>query len=63
MNKDLIKIRELAEKYAVAALDGVNTERTRNYRELNSLKVVRPPVLVFEIPFGEFSDCDELRVF
>lgn len=62
MNKDLIKIRELAEKYAVAALDGVNTERTRNYRELNSLKVVRPPVLVFEIPFGEFSDCDELRL-
>lgn len=62
MNNDLNVLRALAEKYAEAALDGVNAERTHNYREINSLKATRPPVLVFEVPFGEFSDCDELRL-
>lgn len=55
-------IRELAKRYAAAAFDGINASRTRNYRELNSLKIVRPPVLVFEVPYGEFSGCDELRL-
>ena len=61
-NKDSEIIRALADRYAAAALDDANKIRTHNYRELNSKKIVRPPVLVFEVPFGEFSDCDELRL-
>lgn len=62
MKTDEMKIRELAKKYAAIASDGVNAERTARYRRLNNLECVRPPVLVFEIPWGEFNNCTELRL-
>ena len=58
--KDYEILRKLAEEYARIALSDTCAERVKLYRELNSLKQVRPPVLIFEIPWGEFSDCEEL---
>ena len=54
-------IRELCKKYTEIANSPVCEETRERYRELNSLKLVRPPVLVFEVPWGEFNSRDELR--
>ena len=48
-------LRELAERYAVYALDGRSAARKERYRAHNSLETVRPPVLVFEVPWGEYA--------
>ncbi len=55
-------IRELIKYYA----DNLAfAERSRKieerYKDLNDLKIVRPPVLIFEIPWGEIKS-DELKV-
>ncbi|MCR4578501.1 MAG: hypothetical protein K5784_11415 [Clostridiales bacterium] len=60
--KDLKILRELARKYTELALDEYNLAIPERYRDLNSLiGTVRPPVLVFEEPWGEL-DCEELRL-
>lgn len=59
---DFYIIRELAKQYAEVACSEECRQIENKYRDLNSLKLVRPPVLIFEIPWGEFSDCDELTL-
>lgn len=59
--KDLEILRELARQYSEFALDGRSSARKELYRSLNSLKTVRPPVLVFEVPWGEYSGNPELE--
>ncbi len=60
--KDLNILRRLAGEYASLALSDDNLAIPERYRALNSLESgVRPPVLVFEEPWGEF-DCEELRL-
>ncbi|MBQ5972931.1 MAG: hypothetical protein IJL69_01920 [Oscillospiraceae bacterium] len=54
-------LRELAERYAVYALDGRSAARKERYRAHNSLETVRPPVLVFEVPWGEYAGEEALR--
>lgn len=60
--KDLSILRNLAGEYASLALTDENLAIPERYRNLNSLDhTVRPPVLVFEEPWGEFTH-EELRL-
>lgn len=55
-------LRQLAGEYAEYALSDHNLAIPNRYRDLNSLRHdVRPPVLVFEEPWGEFHH-DELKL-
>ncbi|MBR6763106.1 MAG: hypothetical protein IKM13_05075 [Clostridia bacterium] len=58
--KDLEILRELAREYAVYALDGRSAARKESFRAQNALEIHRPPVLVFEVPWGEYDDNPEL---
>lgn len=60
--KDRDILRSLGEVYARAACSAESAERVERFRRLNSLERVRPPVLVFEVPWGEFAECEELRL-
>lgn len=59
MSKDVSILRGLAELYSIYALDGRSEQRKNHYRIHNSLNLTRPPVLVFEVPWGEIKS-DEL---
>lgn len=53
-------IRELIKTYAEKlAFSEKSREREKRYKDLNALNIVRPPVLIFEIPWGEIRS-DEL---
>ncbi|MCL2519052.1 MAG: hypothetical protein FWF15_10865 [Oscillospiraceae bacterium] len=52
-------IKELAKRYAEEALSDRGERILNLYREHNSKKIVRPPVLVFEVPWGEFAPKEE----
>ena len=54
-------IRELANRYAEEALSEREKSILKRYRDHNGRKIVRPPVLVFEMPWGEFSSEEELQ--
>lgn len=58
--KDIEILRALAKEYAVYASDGRSAARKEKYRKHNSLSIVRPPVLVFEQPWGEYEGNPEL---
>ena len=59
---DLYILRQLAGEYAELAMTDFNLATPNRYRDLNSLKSsVRPPVLVFEEPWGEFEH-EELKL-
>ena len=62
MKRDMEILRELAKEYAEFALSGHCVNMPQRYRKLNSLEIVRPPVLVFEEPWGEFGHYDELKL-
>ena len=54
--KDRETIRSLVGRYAeIAALD-VQKERLSRYYKTNALEVVRPVVLINEVPWGEIQD-------
>jgi hypothetical protein len=58
MDKETINLnnlRELAKKYAEEALSDRGKAILKRYRDHNSRKIVRPPVLAFEVPWGEFD--------
>ncbi len=60
--KDLEILRNLAGAYAQLAMTDENLAVPDRYRDLNSLRSdVRPPVLVFEEPWGEFEN-EELKL-
>lgn len=62
MKPELLKLREYAKQYAEIALSDSNLAIPEQYRKLNSLQQVRPPVLVFEVPWGELEDQEKLRL-
>jgi hypothetical protein len=62
MKPELLKLREYAKHYAEIALSDSNLAIPEQYRKLNSLQQVRPPVLVFEVPWGELEDQEKLRL-
>lgn len=53
MDNEKKVLRELAKEYSEHALHPKCAERLKRYCALNDLQQVRPPVLVFEEPFGE----------
>ena len=56
------RIRELIKEYAeTLAFSEKSRERETRYKDINALKTVRPPVLIFEIPWGEIR-AEELNV-
>lgn len=61
-NADRSVLRELAKRYAEVASLPVQEEVARQWVELNGLRETRPLVRIFQIPWHEFSDCDELRL-
>ena len=58
--KDRKVLRELGRVIRDIAADPVNEGRKRLWKDLNGLKIVRPPVFIFEIPWHELEDGDEL---
>ncbi|NLB69444.1 MAG: hypothetical protein GX804_07155 [Lentisphaerae bacterium] len=57
---DLNTLRELGKKYAEIASLEIQNERILRYKATNSLEIVRPVVLIDEVPWGEIK-ADELR--
>lgn len=55
-------LRDLAKQYTAIAQSEAQKPIPELYRALNRLKPIRPVVLMDEIPWGQFSDCDELRL-
>ncbi len=60
MEKDIQILRELASRYAQIANDPVNQERTILHRAVNDNKLLRPVVLLDELPWHELNIHDEL---
>ncbi len=60
--EDKNKIRELCRFYAEAANSDFSVSTIESYKKINDLQIIKPPVLVFEIPWGEFNNCEELRL-
>lgn len=55
MHQDEIILRKLAREYAIAAADERNWENHRLHTAVNDLKMIRPVVLISEIPFHELN--------
>ena len=55
MLKDVQILRRLARSYAEAAAQERNTENRRLHRAVNDLQMIRPVVLIDEIPFHEIN--------
>ena len=60
--KDILVIRELAAEYAQAAYSDKNKEKIRLHKAVNDLHMIRPIVLIDEIPWGEMETGDELTL-
>ena len=58
--KDKTIVRELAKQVRDLAADDVNRERIQRIRDMHSLKPVRPPVWIDEIPWHEMDIDGEL---
>ncbi len=55
MNADITLLRELARDYAAAAADPRNDERRTLHRACNDLRMIRPVVLIDEIPWPQMN--------
>jgi hypothetical protein len=55
-------LRELAKQYVEIAANPINAERIRRVEEMHSLKPVRPPVLIDELPWNEMNWNGELTL-
>ncbi|MBQ4354296.1 MAG: hypothetical protein IJC71_05320, partial [Clostridia bacterium] len=53
--KDLNIIRELAKQYMEIAMSDKHVKMRRRFRDNNDLKIVRPPVIMEEIPWHEMN--------
>ena len=60
--KDIHIIRELAAEYAQAANSDQNREKIRLHTAVNDLQMIRPIVLIDEIPWGEMAIGEELTL-
>lgn len=55
INQDLTIIRDLAKRYMEIAQSDRHIRMRRRFRDSNDLKIVRPPLLVDEIPWHEMN--------
>jgi hypothetical protein len=60
--KDIAILRELAKTQVELAHKEENREHERRIRDMHSLKAVRPPVWIDEIPWHEMDIKDELKL-
>ena len=58
--KDKLIVRELAKKYMALATDEKQLKINQRMKDSNDLKLVRPPVLIDEIPWYQMNMDDEL---
>ena len=63
MNNDVKILRELAARYAVAANDDRNNERKLLHKAVNDLHMIRPVVLIDELPWNELNGEGELTLY
>ena len=63
MNNDVKILRELAARYAVAANDDRNYERKLLHKAVNDLHMIRPVVLIDELPWNELNGEGELTLY
>lgn len=61
--KDIDVLRELAAVYAEFAYSDTNKERIRLHRAVNDLEMIRPIVLIDEIPWWELQKEHELMLY
>ena len=61
MNQGVEILRALAARAAECAADPVNAERAKLYRAVNDRHMVRPVVLLEEIPWNELAKEEALR--
>ena len=62
MNKDKYIIRELAKKYSELACGDEQQKMNKRMKDTNDLKLVRPPVLIDEIPWYQMDIDGDLRL-
>jgi len=62
MNNDVKILRELAGRYAIAANDDRNYERRLLHKAVNDLHMIRPVVLIDELPWNELNGEGELTL-
>ncbi len=61
MNRQQIEtVRELARQYMDIAQSELHVRMRRRFHESNDLKIVRPPLVLEELPWNEFRDEPEL---
>lgn len=60
--KEIGLLRELAKQYGEIATDERQQDAIRRMRDTNDLKLVRPPVLIDEIPWHEMNGDGELTL-
>lgn len=63
MNNDVKILRELAARYAVVANDDSNYERKLLHKAVNDLHMIRPVVLIDELPWNELNGEGELTLY
>ena len=62
LQKDKSIVRELAQKYMELVSSEKQTRMMKRMRETNDLKLVRPPVLIYEIPWEQMNVDGELSL-
>ena len=60
LQKDILTVRELAKRYMEIASSEKHERMRRRFRDTNDLKVVRPPLIMEEIPWHEMNMDGEL---
>ena len=63
MNNDVKILRDLAARYAIAANDDRNYERKLLHKAVNDLHMIRPVVLIDELPWNELNGEGELTLY
>lgn len=62
MNKDFKVLRGLAVEKRNLLSDYDRESKIKLWKDINDLKVTRPPVFIFQVPWSEFSDIEELSI-
>ena len=60
VSRDIDVVRELARRYMEIALSDKHVRMRRRFRDSNDLKIVRPPLIMEEIPWHEMNMDGEL---
>ncbi|MBR3715482.1 MAG: hypothetical protein IKM18_06210 [Clostridia bacterium] len=63
INKDIEIIRELAKRYVESTSSDKHIRMRKRFRDTNDLKIVRPPLIIEEIPWHEMNMNGELDCF